>query len=203
MLIQELTTQQSWEVLRGMSFGRLGCVRGGQPYVVPIHFAVDDHYLYGFCVMGKKVEWMRANPLVCVEADQIVSSHQWVSIVVSGKYEELPATPEWGEMRTLALTVLPLKTKWWEPWPTTIMQGDAQRPLMPLFYSIHVVEISGRRAIPDRPNADKTAGTRGLVKSGFLQRILKQFRPKPTSHADEKDGAHISILFESPHGRAN
>ena len=179
---EELGAEQSLEILRGMSFGRLACARGGQPYVVPIHFAVDNHHLYGFSMMGKKIEWMRANPLVCVEADQVASSHQWISIVVCGKYEELPDTLEWQSVRTSALSFLPIKNKWWEPWSTTILRGGAQGPLRPLFYRIHIVEISGRRAIPDGPNTDSNTGTRGLVEPGVLQRILRSFRPKPTSH---------------------
>ena len=115
MLIQELTTQESLEMLRGMNLGRLACARDGQPYIVPIHFAVDDCYLYGFSTTGKKVEWMRANPLVCIEADQVASSQQWVSIVVSGKYEELPDTLEWQSVRTLAHDLLQKKAMWWEP----------------------------------------------------------------------------------------
>ena len=174
---EKLEPEQSLEILRGMSFGRLACAQGGQPYVVPIHFAVDNQHLYGFSMMGKKTEWMRANPLVCVEADQVTNSHQWISIVVCGKYEELPDTPEWQSVRTTALRFLPIKDKWWEPWSTTILHGGAQRPLTPLFYRIHIVEISGRRAIPD-----SYTGTRDPVEPGFLKKILRSFRPKPTSH---------------------
>jgi len=173
---EELGSEQSLEILRGMSFGRLACARGGQPYIVPINFAVDDHYLYGFSMMGKKIAWMRANPLVCVEADQVISSHQWTSIVVSGKYEELPDTPEWQGVRTSALRFLPVKNKWWEPWSTTVLQRGAHRPLTPLFYRIHIVEISGRRAIPDSHTR-----TRDRVEPGVLQKILKSFRPEPTT----------------------
>ncbi len=195
MLIQELTTQESLEILRGMSLGRLGCARGGQPYVVPIHFAVNNHYLYSFSTMGKKVEWMRANPLVCVEADQVASSQHWVSIVVSGRYEELPDTLEWQSVRTFAHDLLQKKAMWWEPgYATTILEGGAQRPLAPLFYRIHVVEISGRRAISDQPvpdwhNTDKFTGTRGLGEAGFIQKILKHFRPKPTSERVNRDSS--------------
>ena len=154
---EELTPEQSLEILRGMSFGRLACARGGQPYVVPIHFAVDNQYLYlyGFSMMGKKIEWMRANPLVCVEADQVASSHEWVSIVVSGKYEELPDTPEWQSVRTSALKLLPIKNKWWEPWSTTILQiAPHSGPSRRCFIASTLLRLADARAIPDVPNID-------------------------------------------------
>src|ERR1035437_8006084 len=71
MLIQELTRQESLEVLARTHLGRLACARGVQPYIVPIHFAYQNNWLYSFSVHGQKIDWMRANPLVCVEADQM------------------------------------------------------------------------------------------------------------------------------------
>jgi nitroimidazol reductase NimA-like FMN-containing flavoprotein (pyridoxamine 5'-phosphate oxidase superfamily) len=71
MLIYELTRQESLEVLARTHLGRLACARGVQPYIVPIHFAYQNNWLYSFSVHGQKIDWMRANPLVCVEADQM------------------------------------------------------------------------------------------------------------------------------------
>ena len=45
---------------------------------------------------------MRANPLVCVEVDEVVSPQEWVSVIVFGRYEELPDTPEWQSARAFA-----------------------------------------------------------------------------------------------------
>jgi nitroimidazol reductase NimA-like FMN-containing flavoprotein (pyridoxamine 5'-phosphate oxidase superfamily) len=52
--------------------------------------------------LGKRFEWMRANPLVCLEVDQIISENQWMSIVVFGQYEELPDKPEYEHARIRA-----------------------------------------------------------------------------------------------------
>jgi nitroimidazol reductase NimA-like FMN-containing flavoprotein (pyridoxamine 5'-phosphate oxidase superfamily) len=35
---------------------------------------------------------MRSNPLVCVEVDEVLSHDHWVSVIVFGRYEELPET---------------------------------------------------------------------------------------------------------------
>ena len=94
MLIEELSRQATLEVLASTRLGRLACAQGVQPYVVPFFFVYHHNYLYSFSTVGQKIEWMRANPLVCVEADEVVSPHRWVSVVIFGRYEELPDTPE-------------------------------------------------------------------------------------------------------------
>ena len=55
---------------------------------------------------GSVIEWMRVNPLVCVQADEVMSPQHWVSVVVFGRYEELPHTPEWQREREFAWKLL-------------------------------------------------------------------------------------------------
>jgi nitroimidazol reductase NimA-like FMN-containing flavoprotein (pyridoxamine 5'-phosphate oxidase superfamily) len=149
MLIQELARQQSLELLARTHLGRLGCALGTQPYVVPLYFTYRDNYLYSFSTVGRKIEWMRVNPLVCVEADEVVNSQQWMSVIVFGRYEELPDTPEWKSARTFAYELLKQNAIWWEPaYVKTILHGT-DRPLVPVFYRIDVKEITGHRASPD------------------------------------------------------
>jgi hypothetical protein len=149
MLIQELARQESLELLARTHLGRLGCALGTQPYVVPLYFTYRDNYLYSFSTVGRKIEWMRVNPLVCVEADEVVNSQQWMSVIVFGRYEELPDTPEWKSARTFAYELLKQNAIWWEPaYVKTILHGT-DRPLVPVFYRIDVKEITGHRASPD------------------------------------------------------
>jgi nitroimidazol reductase NimA-like FMN-containing flavoprotein (pyridoxamine 5'-phosphate oxidase superfamily) len=146
VVIQELTRQASLDFLTRMNLGRLACAQGSQPYVVPFHFVYDHDYLYSFSTVGQKIQWMRANPLVSVEADEIAGSEQWVSVVVTGRYEELPDTPEWDGERQLAGDLLQKNAMWWEPgFAKTILHGK-ERPLDPVFYRIYVAEITGHRA---------------------------------------------------------
>jgi len=72
MLILELTNKECIEMLTRLRFGRVGCSPDNQSYVVPIHFAYHDGHLYSIAAPGQKIEWMRANPLVCVAADEII-----------------------------------------------------------------------------------------------------------------------------------
>ena len=177
MLIQELTRQASLDLLARTHLGRLACTRGARPYVVPVYFAYDNDYLYSFATVGQKIEWMRANPLVCVEADEVVSPEQWVSVIVFGRYEELPDTPEWQGARTLAHTLLKRKAVWWEPaYVKTILQGT-QRPLVPVFYRIHGLQITGHRATPEpvTPPATRLSMT-DSGEDSWPQNILRQVR---------------------------
>jgi nitroimidazol reductase NimA-like FMN-containing flavoprotein (pyridoxamine 5'-phosphate oxidase superfamily) len=148
LMIQELTRQESLELLARMHFFKLACTQGNQPYVVPCYFAYKNNSLYGFSTVGQKIEWMRANPLVCVEADEVVSPREWVSVIVFGRYEELPETPEYKFEIATAYNLLQKKALWWQPgYLKTILHGT-ERPLLPVFYRIHVVQITGHRAIP-------------------------------------------------------
>ena len=150
MQIQELSRQACMELLARSHFGRLACTHGAQPYVVPIYFAFGDHSLYGFTTVGRKIECMRANPLVCVETDEVVSPQEWVSLVVFGRYEELPDTPQWQIARTFAHKLLKQRTAmWWEPAYVKTIHCGAPRPLLPVFYRIQIDQVTGHRATPE------------------------------------------------------
>ena len=146
MLITEMSHKESLDLLARKRLGRLACAQGSQPYVVPFYFAYYDCSLYSFSTVGKKIEWMRANPLVCVEVDDVVDSQEWTSVVVSGCYEELPDTPGWQSERDFAVSLLQQYAMWWEPALAKTLLPGTERPLVPVFYRIHVVGISGRRA---------------------------------------------------------
>ena len=144
MLIHELTRQESLKVLARTHLGRLACARGMQPYIVPIHFAYQDHWVYSFFMPGQKIDWMRANPLVCVEADQM-RREQWTTVVVFGRYEELCDTPKFRSERTLAFNLLQQRAMWWEHGGVKKMPSGAPAAV-PVFYRIKVEQITGRRA---------------------------------------------------------
>ncbi len=175
MLIQELTRQASLDLLARTHLGRLACTQGARPYVVPVYFAYDNDYLYSFATVGQKIEWMRANQLVCVEVDEVVSQEQWVSVIVFGRYEELPDTPEWQGARTLAHTLLKRNAAWWEPAYVKTILRDTERPLVPVFYRIRGLQITGLRATPEpvRPANTRLPMT-DSGEHGWLQTLLRQ-----------------------------
>jgi len=146
MVIREMTEAECAAALDQRDFGRLACSRGNQPYIVPIYFSYDGRHFYGVTTLGQKIEWMRSNPLVCLEVDERASHYRWTSIIVFGRYEELSDAPEFAGVRTHALEVLQQREMWWQTASAAAVNLE-QRP--PILYRIHILHMTGRRATPD------------------------------------------------------
>lgn len=153
MLIHELTPQQCAEVLERTDLGRLACAKDGQPYVVPVHFSFDGARgcVYGFSTVGQKVLWMRANPRVCLEVDDVRDKNHWQTVVVFGRYEEIHDSPEEAEARQRAEALFQRRPEWWQPAAAKV--GSRQRHAV-VVYRIHIDHVTGRRAAraPSRPS---------------------------------------------------
>src|SRR5579864_4004760 len=149
MLISELSSEECRDLLARLEFGRLACARQNQPYIVPIYFAYESNRLYSFTTSGRKVEWMRSNPQICVEVDEVLSHYRWSSVVVLGRYEELPDTPEYREMRLDAQLRLEKRALWWQTAYAAMQVRSKLQPSDAVFYCIHIEEITGRRATAD------------------------------------------------------
>lgn len=149
MIIQKLSIEECLNFLKETKFGRLGCVRDKQPYVVPIYFVSDEKHIYGFTTVGQKIRWMRENPLVCVEADQVIDHLHWTSVVVLGKYQELRDESSSPGLREYALELLQHRTMWWQPAVVTTRDSESAGKARHIFYRISIDEISGHRAGPD------------------------------------------------------
>jgi nitroimidazol reductase NimA-like FMN-containing flavoprotein (pyridoxamine 5'-phosphate oxidase superfamily) len=146
MQINEITQEECRAVLADASFGRLACCFENQPYVVPIHFAFEKDCLYVLSTLGQKIEWMRKNPKVCVQADRITSETHWVSVVIFGSYQEL-AGPQFAEERKRARALLEQRSRWWQI-PLGERQSKSDDELIePLFFRVHVATLSGLRAV--------------------------------------------------------
>ena len=97
--------------------------------------------------LGQKIEWMRSNPLVCLQIDERRNLFHWLSVVVSGRFEELPDTRDFESERLHAHALLQKRAMWWQP---ALVPTEHRDGLMPVFYRIHIVGITGRRAMPDK-----------------------------------------------------
>ena len=151
MKVQELTAAECYALLAGTGFGRLACARDNQPYVVPIHFVVDDEVVYAFSLPGQKIDWMRENPCVCLETDSVQSGDAWTSVVVVGRYEELTDTPEHYNERLRALALLQTRPMWWEPGTSSPTREHNRQGYAPIFYRIVVDRVTGYRGVPAPP----------------------------------------------------
>ena len=77
MLVRDMNQEECRELLVRLGFGRLGCASNNQPEVVPIYFAYESNCLFGFSTAGQKIDWMRTNPLVCIDADEVLGQDNW------------------------------------------------------------------------------------------------------------------------------
>ena len=144
MQINEMTGEECSAFLKRASLGRLGCSYENQPYVVPIHFAYED-YLYVFSTFGQKLKWMRANPKVCVQTDEIRNQGEWISVIVYGEYEEL-TEPQYTTERSHASSLLAKRYQWWlnALGERQLRVGDSQ--IEPLFFRVRIQSMTGLRA---------------------------------------------------------
>ena len=182
MIVRQMKTEECLQMLAEARLFRLACAFESQPYVVPVYAAYHEEpnaqgCLYGVTTFGQKIEWMRANPLVCVETDQLVGWSQWKSVVVLGRYVELYDTPEQeagrapishntderpGDLtrelepvseRLLAHRLLQDYAVWWEP-AASVRAATSElgrnEPFSPIFYKIQIDNVSGYEAIRDR-----------------------------------------------------
>ena len=151
-MIREMSKDECLRVLAGTKFARLACAHEDQPYIVPAFLAYYEPFgseacFYGFTIPGQKLDWMRANPLVCVEVDEVEAYDRWVSVIAFGRFEELPETPgsdderrraqerprrvaetspvtspeipEPDDERSRAFHLLEAQLMWWEPGSST------------------------------------------------------------------------------------
>ena len=150
MLIQDMVQEDCEALLASATSWRLACSVENQPYIVPIHLGFAPGSLSGFATMGQKVDWMRQNPLVCVETEEVRSLTDWSSVIVQGRYEEFPDTEEYFKRRMQAQTLLEKTTPLW--WQVGVEAGQARQRFdrdHAVFFCIHIDKMTGRKAIPD------------------------------------------------------
>ena len=175
MQIEELGKQASLNLLAKVRLGRLACAKDSQPYITPFFYAYEEGYIYSFSTVGQKIEWMRGNPLVCVEADEIKSPQQWSSVIVFGRYEELPDSAEWHSIREKVRSLLNQREIWWEPGFAKTIVGGAARPLVPVFYRIFVEHVSGHRAsLGGESHEQPSPATRRFGEDNWLKKLFKR-----------------------------
>ena len=146
MLIHELTAAQCDEVLARTNIGRLACARRDQPYIVPVflYFDIGEKCLYSFSAVGQKIDWMRDNPKVCVEVDEISEGFHWTTVVVFGHYEEIRNSERESDARRRAYELFQQRPEWWLPGLGKLTTGEEHHA--PVTYRIRVDNMSGRRA---------------------------------------------------------
>ena len=94
-VIRHLDEDNIERLLRTSIVGRIACCDhgsgggDGRPYVVPLAYGYDGGSIYAHSGPGKKLNFMRANPLVTVEVDEATAPDRWSSVIAEGVLEEL------------------------------------------------------------------------------------------------------------------
>jgi hypothetical protein len=89
----ELTSDEIDALLREEIVARIAYIdRRDLPCIVPVCYAYDGAALYGYSLMGAKLENMGADASVCIEVDRVQSAADWRSVIMRGTFEVLRGT---------------------------------------------------------------------------------------------------------------
>ncbi len=179
MFIHEMSENECRNALKRASFGRLACAHDNRPYVIPTYFASEGYYLYGCSTLGQKIKWMRANPYVCLEIDELTSHDEWMSVIVFGRYEELPDKLEHKVARARALELLQRRRLWWEPAYVSASHRDLPHSTTPISYRIHIDKMTGHRVTPDIVEAATADTVDATAKRSWLGNIRRRLGKTP------------------------
>ena len=148
MRIDELNETECREFLSRTSMARLGCSLNDQPYIIPVGFAYEDDFIYVFATLGKKIEWMRTNPKVCVQVDESKGQSDWTSVIANGEYQELPE-PKFAKEREHARSLLQKRHHWWLNALAERRIQMRDQDIEPVFFRIHIQSLSGLRGVTE------------------------------------------------------
>ena len=147
MRITPISKQECRELLERVSVGRLACSLDNTPYVVPVCFAYEPDQIYVFSTLGKKIEWLRENPKICLQVDEIGSRSNWTSVVIDGTYLEL-REPQYTAERQHAIELLGQYSEWWRTPLAERHEQTNDLSIEPVFFRINIKSMTGLRAIP-------------------------------------------------------
>jgi len=145
MRIVEISHDECKDLLSSVSVGRLACSLENQPYVVPICFAYEPDHLYMFSTLGQKIKWMRQNPNVCLQTDQVEDRSNWTSVVLNGTFVELRE----GSQKKHARERLAKFSDWWQIPLAERREGTSDLSIEPIFFRIDIASMSGLRGISE------------------------------------------------------
>ena len=114
--------------------------------MVPITYDFDGEHLYSFATLGQKIVWMRQNPNVCVEVDDVEDRFHWTTVLAFGRYEELRSPAEHQQARERARRLFEQREEWWQP---AAAKAGPPEHHVPVVYRVAIRTVTGRRA--DRP----------------------------------------------------
>ena len=145
--VEEMDDKDSKKILQRVGYGHLGLASDSHPYVVPIHYAYNEPYIYIFTTEGKKTEIIKNNPEICLQVEELTDEKNWQSVIVVGDAVQLTNKEEIKSAMDLILATNPnlspaLSIRWMDQWI---------RSNVDVVYRITPTMITGRTTV-DRLN---------------------------------------------------
>lgn len=154
--VRELDNNEILGLLSRIGYGHLACSLNDQPYVVPVHYAYKDRYIYIYTTEGKKSKIIEKNPSICLQLEEIHDNRHWKSVIVYGKAERLADEDERKSALDAIVAVNPTLTpavsvRWMDNWV---------RENIEVIYVITPTEMTGRTSVTrgetDKPFAPRS-----------------------------------------------
>lgn len=119
--IEEMRESEARELLRRINYAHLAVASDNLPYVVPVHYAFDGTELFIYTTEGKKAEIIRANPEICLQAEDVENNEDWKSVIVYGTAEQITNEDARQEALDLILKINPklapaISIRWMDSW---------------------------------------------------------------------------------------
>lgn len=140
-MIGYLSKEDAKAFLLKHSFGHIGCNDGFNTYVFPSNYIFDGKHIYCHSLSGSKIDVMRDNSRVCLQAENIIDPFHWKSVMVLGHFEELKEERDrLYAVKLFDRQMLSIKVS------KTLMEHGmtSLKNSTPVFYRISVEEITGR-----------------------------------------------------------
>lgn len=87
--IDEMGQKEIQDFLQQVGYGHLGFMHEGKPYVMPMHYYLQEKDIYLFTTEGMKTHDIEASPEVCLQVEEIHGPLHWRSVIVAGRAERL------------------------------------------------------------------------------------------------------------------
>lgn len=119
--VEDMGNSDSKKLLQRVGYGHLGLASDSHPYVVPIHYAYDEPYIYIFTTEGKKTGIIENNPEICLQVEELTDEKHWQSVIVVGDAVQLTNKVEIKSAMDLILATNPkltpaLSIRWMDQW---------------------------------------------------------------------------------------
>ena len=141
--IEEMYDDEIRETLKRLNYAHLACCKDNLPYVVPVHYAYDGDYIFIYTTEGKKARILRANPELCLQAEDVIDNENWVSVIAFGQAEQLTDEDDRSAAVNMILEINPRLTpavsiRWMDSWV---------RENVEVIYRVRPRKMTGRRTV--------------------------------------------------------